>query len=202
MNATEWIVDRNGDGYADDVATRFVLNLAGGGASRDLCAGLINFAARLGLATHALTTPLVVAAGSATTGNRRDVPVASIDDLPALPALESSAGEPLGELGEPSGCLTDLFTTQGALADTDGDLLPDATRLAFDLPDELPAALAAAVANLAARVGLESGGVTLPLVRDDGARFAVRPGEGPARLGATGQGWLAGGEPAELARLL
>ncbi len=202
MDSTGWVVDRNGDGYADDVDARLVLALPGDIAGRGLCARLLDLAAQLGLGTHALTMPLVVPTGTARTDGRPDVTIASEDDVPILADQEPATREPARDPGAMSGCLTDVFTTRGTLADTDGDLLTDATRLAFDLPDALPASLAAALANVAARIGLESGGITLSLVRDGGARFVVRPGDGPARLAATGDGWLAEGDPADLAQLL
>lgn len=202
MDVVEWVVDRNGDGFADDVAARLVLHPADGMIDRHLAARLLDRAAQIGLATHAMTMPLAVTSGTASGDDRHDVVVASVDDLPALARPRSGGQEDGNQPGEPSACLTDLFTIRGALADADGDLLPDATRLTFDLPDAMPTILAAALANLSARIGLESGGVTLPLVRDGGARFVVRPGDGAARLSAGDGGWLAEGDATGLAQLL
>ena len=61
--------------------------------------------------------------------------------------------------------------------------------------------MAAALANVAARIGLESGGVSLPLVGEGGAHFSVRPGEGRAPERGGG-GWLAHGDADALAPLL
>ena len=202
MDTVGWTADRNGDGFVDDIAPRLVINPPRGMVDRDFCARLIDLAARLGLETHALTLPFAVVAGMARTDDRPDLTVATAGDLPVLPAPTALGDERIGNLGEPSSCLTDLFTIRGALADTDGDLLPDMTRLTFDLPVEMPASFAAALANFAARVGLETGGVTLPLAREGGSRFVVRPGMGPSRLTAKDGGWLAEGDAIELANLL
>ncbi|HBY45725.1 MAG TPA: hypothetical protein DEG70_05665, partial [Chloroflexi bacterium] len=139
MDTVGWTADRNGDGFVDDIAPRLVINPPRGMVDRDFCARLIDLAARLGLETHALTLPFAVVAGMARTDDRPDLTVATAGDLPVLPAPTALGDERIGNLGEPSSCLTDLFTIRGALADTDGDLLPDMTRLTFDLPVEMPA---------------------------------------------------------------
>lgn len=203
MDAQKWIVDTNADGYPDEINRLLVLAAPNGTVDRDLVAALVDVSAWLGVATQALTMPLVCAEGSQPdTDQRQRLTVARVSDLPTLsssdvaPATQAAAAEP------PSACLTDLFTARGALLDRDGDLLPDASRISFDLPDSMPVDLAAAVANLAARVALESGGVTLPLVRDGGVRLSIRPDSGAARLAAVANGWVATGDPDALAELL
>lgn len=59
--------------------------------------------------------------------------------------------------------LASLYSLDGYLRDHDGDLLPDGTNLMLVLAVEGTAELWAAAADLAARVGLESGGLTFPL---------------------------------------
>lgn len=59
--------------------------------------------------------------------------------------------------------LSRLYGLDGYLRDHDDDLLPDGTNLTLVLPAAGPADLWAATADLAARVGLESGGLTFPL---------------------------------------
>jgi hypothetical protein len=201
--AADWVVDRNGDGYADDIALRLVVDDATGPLGRDVWAALIDLAARLGLETHALTLPLVVPAGTPLPGDVDTVIVRTVADVPSYASGHDL--EPLtahATQTAPAPCLTRLFTIDGALEDRDADLLPDASRLTFSLPDMLPAALGAAVANLAARIGLESGGVTFPLVRDGAAPFRIAPGVGSAVLRAVDGGWLAEGDARELATLL
>lgn len=198
----KWLVDRNGDGFIDDIAVRFVLGHIGT-IGHDLCARLIDLTAGLGLATHALPLPLVVADDSELlAGAYERVTISRAEDVPSLPRPESAVSGAAISSVPLSDCLSGLFSVQGALVDTDGDLLPDGTCIAFDLPVELPGPVAAAVANLAARIGLESGGVTFPLVRDTGAQFVVRPGPGPARVYWADNGWRAEGDATELARLL
>ncbi|MDQ3549257.1 MAG: hypothetical protein M3439_10630, partial [Chloroflexota bacterium] len=197
-----WLVDGNGDGYPDDVAVRFVVD-AGDGAERGFWAALLDFAARIGLETHAMPLPLVVSnvadvpdsVKSVVLRERGDIPAVSTDDFQPRSAVSPSSQPP-------SLCLTRLFTLDGALLDRDDDQLPDASRIAFDLPDTMPTVLGVALANLAARIGLESGGVAFPLVRDGGASFVVRPSDGMAILEAVECGWHAAGDADELATLI
>ena len=197
-----WVIDGNGDGYPDDVAVRFVVDV-GDSTDRDFWVALIDMAAGIGLETHALPFPLVLSeianvpdrAEPVILRNRSDVPMLPVDSFQTGPASPTST-EP------PSDCLTRLFMLDGALEDRDGDYLPDASRIAFDLPEPLPVALGIALANLAARIGLESGGVSFPLVRDAGVPFIVRPNDGPATLRAVNGGWHAEGTPDDLARLI
>jgi hypothetical protein len=199
----EWVVDRNGDGYADDVATRIVLAPPSGTFDRQGWAALVDLAARIGLETHALPFPLVVPDGVPLPDGVATVVLREPEDIPAFDT--GLARQPSGTIppqSSPSRCLTHLFTCSGALEDDDGDLLPDASRLTFVLPDTLPVALGAAVANLAARLGLESGGVTFPLVRPDGAPCRIAPSSGPAVVRSDAGGWVAEGDPADLAALL
>lgn len=197
-----WLVDANGDGYPDDAAIRLVVDVEAA-PERGFWAALLDLAAQIGLETHALPFPLVVTPAAAIPDDVTPVVLRERGDFPerAVDAdqsfdTESSKAQP------PSLCLTRLFTLDGALDDRDGDQLSDATRIAFDLPESLSAALGVALANFAARIGLESGGVTFPLVRDGGAPFVVRPGGGPATVRAVDGGWRAEGNDEELAVLI
>jgi hypothetical protein len=198
----QWIADRNGDGYPDDVTVRLVLDPPDGDVQRDLCAALLDLLARIGLETHALPLPLV-SAGMPDSLAEPSIAVRDADDVRRY--IGPVDGERLHASpleAAPANCLTRLFTRDGALEDRDGDLLPDASRISFDIPAAIPASLAAALGNLAARIGLESGGVSFPLVRPGSAALRVRPGSGSAALRVTDGGWLAEGEAGELARLL
>lgn len=197
-----WTIDRNGDGYPDDVAVRIVVT-AGGDMERGFWAALLDLAARIGLETHALPLPLVVGDVAAVPDDAGTVVLRSRDDIPTIAGDAFQPGPDVPDNAHPpSACLTRLFTFDGALEDRDGDQLPDASRIAFDLPESLPVPLGVALANLAARVGLESGGVTFPLVRSGGAPFVVRLADGPATLRAVDGGWRAEGDADELARLI
>ncbi len=197
-----WIVDGNGDGYPDDVSVRFVVD-AGYSPDRDFWAALLDLSARVGLETHALPLPLVVLDTSAVPDAVEPVVFRRREDIPAIATdTFTSQTPPRVVATAPSSCLTRLFTLDGALTDHDGDLLPDASRITFDLPESLPAPLGVALANLAARIGLESGGITFPLVREGGAPFVVRVGEGSAKLRAVEGGWHAEGAADDLARLV
>ncbi|HEX5165062.1 MAG TPA: M14 family zinc carboxypeptidase, partial [Thermomicrobiales bacterium] len=199
---TRWVVDRNGDGFPDDCAVRLVVD-AGDQIERDVVSALLDLAARVGLETHALPFPLVVGDVAAVPAGVDSVVIHERGDIPAISGSDAQPGGSIPAVSDPpAGCLTHLFTLDGLLEDRDGDLLPDASRVAFDLPEALPAGLAVALANLAARIGLESGGLTFPLVRDQGASFVVRPGSGSAILRALDGGWLAEGDAGDLARLI
>ena len=196
----DWTADRNGDGYPDDVTLRLALD-AQTAVPRALLAALLDICARAGLGVHALALPLVVVGDADPSAVR----LRTIEDIPTA---SDDFSRPLAQPPAPSSpddCLTKLFSAGGLLEDRDGDLLPDATRVTFQLPDELPPELAAALGNLAARIGLESGGVSFPLVDEGGeggARFRVEPGAGAAHLSANTDGWHASGASAELALLI
>lgn len=197
-----WLLDRNGDGFADDVNARFIVAPAGGSGELAFWGAVFDLAARVGLQTHALAFPLVAPTDAG--GERPAVVFASIADVENClsDATVVVAAEPAAPGGPPSDCLLNFFTVDGALIDGDGDLLPDASRIGFDVPDVLPAPLGAALANIAARLGLESGGITTPLVRASGAVLRIEPGAGPALLETVPGGWRAAGGVEELADLL
>lgn len=196
--AGAWSAPRDEHGYPTAPTDRFLVAPAGGVAVRAYTAALLDFAARIGLESRFVPPDLFsVDAGEGSIA------------LGDAATVRARFGDPDGDRWDaapvaaaPGGCLTGFFSLEGALEDRDGDLLPDATRVAFDLPAAVPAGLAAALANLAARIGLESGGVTFPLVREGGAPFVVALGEGPARLCAVDGGWRLTGSAEEMTRLV
>jgi len=193
-----WIVGRDGDGYPGDVTVRVRVDPPGGQADRELTAALLDLGARIGLEARTLPPDLF------STTNQPDAiaPRTAAEVRALLPAPSGDPWDAAPVEAPASDCLTRLFTIDGALEDRDGDQLPDASRIAFEVPDTLPAELAAALANLAARIGLESGGITFPLGREGGARFRVQPGEAPAELRAADGGWTLTGDPAGMTRLV
>ncbi len=197
-----WVIDGNDDGYPDDVAVRLAIDTADAGQPK-FWASVLDLAASIGLETHALPLPLFISAGAPVPDGVESVVLRDPDDIPGFATDGYSIHDAVSTPSEPaSKCMTRLFTIDGALEDRDGDLLPDASRIAFDLPDQLPDRLGIALANLAARIGLESGGVTFPLVRDGSPAFVVRLGNSPATLRAVDGGWLAEGGADGLARLI
>lgn len=203
------LIDRNGDGVADDIGVRMVLDLPDGRAPRQFWSNLFDLMARLGLEAGALPFPLVVCASDADQlpDDVQKFVIHSIDDLAqrgrADPTPDASEQHLENGTSEHiSHCLADLFAIDGALADENGDLLPDASRIGLDIPAELSANVGASLANLCARIGLESGGVTLPLVSERGRQFLVRPESGAAELTIDGDGWVAHGNESDLALLL
>lgn len=184
---------------------------------RAFWAALLDHAALMALPHSAVRWPLVVGPADASAGDGDSIAVHRIADLTSAPAATDAAPGSVAQSDLPTGggtglstapdCLSRFFTPDGALQDADGDLLPDGTRVVFDLPDELPGNVGRAVANLAARLGLESGGVTLPLVRTSQVgervfRVEVDAVGEPASQRPAVDGWLARGAADELALLL
>lgn len=200
---SNWIIDRDNDGHPDDINARICLDLAGDSAGRDFWFMLLDLAASAGARVTSLPLPLVHASipASLPEGLERLV-VKNTDDLLALSEQTPSPPKSAVEAPPPDRCLTTIFTIKGALFDRDGDLVADGARITFDLPDRLPAGLGAALGNLAGRIGLESGAVSLPVEGNNGATFAVIPGDGEPELVSTPGGWLVRGEPSGLAKLL
>jgi hypothetical protein len=86
MDALEhWIVDRNGDGYPDDVSVRLVV-AAGSDAEPAFWARLLDLAAQIGLETHALPFPLVVDHASAVPDDAEAILLRKSEDIPAVSA--------------------------------------------------------------------------------------------------------------------
>ena len=88
-------------------------------------------------------------------GDRRtDLPVLA-EPLPPGPVAGRPGGGAPGSLD-----LSNVYSTEGLLADSDGDEIPDRIDVLL-----VPEAGSAAVVDLAARLGLETTGITLPLVK-------------------------------------
>ena len=200
MTYLRWINDSDGDGIPDDVMTRIIPEPPQGAADRDFWPAMLDLAAQIGLHTAALPFPLFILDN---VGNLQSATLASAAQVRDLcPQTVSQIRNSDQQPGTVSACLTKLFTIDGMLADHDGDLVPDATHVTFELPDNLPLALGAALANLAARTGLESGGISLPLTDNGGVAFRIEPGSEQATLTASADGWLAAGIPGDLATLI
>jgi hypothetical protein len=107
--------------------------------------------------------------------------------------------------------LARLFETDGVLT-AEQDILPTGTRLSIVLPADLDAEVGRALVDLASRLGMESGGVDLPLATTGEPspgriQLRIRPEVGrPARLaalnGEDGPSLELTGEPAAQAELL
>ena len=186
------LLDRNGDAVPDDLRVRLLVQ--GEPTTEDWIA-LLDLAARLGLETGAFTLPLALTApGDLPTDAALLVFQAAGSAAPMLPNtrwLLHDAAEVRAlcraELGATAPRtittaeqtvpttpfdLGQLFTTDGALADDDGDLIPDRIRLCPIIPPRLPLPVELALLDLAARLGLETTGLRFPL--------AVTVGETPS----------------------
>jgi Zinc carboxypeptidase len=125
--------------------------------------------------------------------------------LPAVLSLAANRrAAPQAQAAVPSNPLSDPFATGWMPVDTNGDGIADAIVGKIVVPDDASAAENAAAANLAARVGYGSTGLTLPLVvpsaanAGDGPRIWIgRTAPASARAGSAG-GQLAAGEGAVL----
>lgn len=178
------LLDTNSDGYVDDVAARIVLD---GSPNRELWVALFDLAARLGLETSGLTLPLVTDQPRAgqlpviVTNGNADLPEYREDGWNGRPAIlaqgpravqalaraglaEESAQQP-NQGGHWSAYpdLARLLEIDMLLSDEDNDQAPDGTRLGIVVPEVLPDRLGAALIDLCARIGLESGGIDLPV---------------------------------------
>ncbi len=178
------LLDRNGDGVADDLRVRLVV---GGVPTAEEWIALLTLAARLGVETSALTLPFAyddprmipadtIPLAFGTTNSVTEEPVRW--DLPDAAAVWALLGlDPTAPSAAPPpkrtaiGDLADLYTTTGALADDDGDLFPERIRLCPIVPDDISLSVGLALLDLTARLGIEATGLALP--------FAVVAGTAP-----------------------
>ncbi|MEZ4521273.1 MAG: M14 family metallopeptidase [Thermomicrobiales bacterium] len=198
-----YLIDRNGDGYIDDANVRFVALPDDATDPMQFWSSLIDLAARIGLNAQALPLPLFIAPDAETTID--PVGLRNLEDIESLgsqPEPAQHREDINGNAPPRSTDFLDLFTARGLLEDLDDDRLPDATSFGMTLPDEIPPALGAALCNLAVRIGLESGGVTFPVVADRRASLSIVLNDGPAVLRQENGGWAAEGDGESLPRLI
>jgi len=201
------LADTNGDGYADDIALRFVV--PGAPTAWEWCA-LADLAAVLGLHITGFSPPLVVEAwdgptlvldpdddaslaagtGRATLEGRtltvrggaaagraailRALSQASLPDAAEWQVVAAQYPEPTPQPvptdpGLPP-MLDDLFMAwgdsdrfPGLLIDADHDRLPDDTRCSFVVPENISREMGRALVDAAARLGVATAGLTVPL---------------------------------------
>ncbi len=211
LSLDDLLIDANHDGYPDDIRGRILLDTT---PDPSIWVAILNLAARLGLETSGFTPPLmpsdpgpdmlpVVITNDG--GTEPTLRVIERDGRPAIIASGASAVKRLTRHGlrssandrEPANKpafldLKNLFEPGGLLTDT-GDGLADGTRLCVIIPSDLPVAVGRALVDFVARVGVETGGITLPVATsgnvpdwaiplnihiapDDGAELRVVPG--------------------------
>lgn len=183
-----FLLDRNGDGLADDVALRIVLPHGEVALPGEIWRALVDLAGRVGLETAGLPDAIVLESGEPAPPKALLLSVlpdehprgrrSSLEETPGTIVVQSAAEivdllrsaestkQPEGpgdQRTEPLGDLAELFENGGLLVDRDGDLLPDGTRLCIRLPDPCPREIGIAAIEFAARVGMESSGIDLPI---------------------------------------
>lgn len=194
----QWIIDSDDDGIPDDIAVRFIVAPSTGEDTARFRSLILRLATFLGQQVGALPLPLFVTEPGNLPEHIQMVRLESASQIESL--LPATGPEEIEITTEPSPCPGRMFTLDDMLADRDGDLLPDTIRVRFDLSDDIQPELVAAVANLAARTGLESAPDSA--ISADGPVFQVHPGDRSASIAATDNGWIATGAPDDLATLL
>ncbi|TVR75984.1 MAG: hypothetical protein EA415_02090 [Sphaerobacteraceae bacterium] len=186
------LIDRNEDGFPDDIVG--ILAIPEDLDTADWAA-VLNLCARLGLSTSGFTPPLVsrepeIGRVSVTL---RPGDAARINGL----ALDGKDPEPVANSVQPVPIdLTDLWSISGFLTDRDDDQATDDSAIHLILPDHVPFELGSALANLAARIGIECGALTLPIAGDTMPAWRNRleislNNDETARLSRAGSGSLA-----------
>jgi hypothetical protein len=187
------LLDRNGDGVADDLRVRLII---AGAPSAEEWVALLTLAARLGVETSALTLPfayddrhalpadVVPLTFGTKDGARDDAAGWTLPDAAAIWALLGlhPATSPVAPAVERPTVrdLATFYGAAGALADDDGDLFSERIRLCPLVPRDMPRAVGFALLNLAARLGLEATGLAMPFAI--GADAAPPSGALPLRL--------------------
>ncbi|MGI8689208.1 MAG: M14 family zinc carboxypeptidase, partial [Thermomicrobiales bacterium] len=207
FTTTGALADTNDDGYADDIALRFVV--PGAPTAWEWCA-LADLAAVLGLHVTGFSPPLVVDAwdgptllldldddGSLAAGTGRvtlegvTLTVRGRDAAGRAAILRAFSQASLPEVTEwqitaaqypeptpqpipadpgSAPILEDLFMARGdsdrfpgLVIDADHDRLPDDTRSSFVVPSDISREIGKALVDVAARLGVETAGLTVPL---------------------------------------
>lgn len=157
-----WLADRDDDGFADDVVVRLTVEPT---ASYPLSywGDLLDIAARLGCQSLALPEQIAIESGSPLPAGIRSVSLTR-EEASKLAASARPASTTRPEVPAGLTNLGDFWTGNGALVDADHDGRADGTRLRILLPDPCPPELGLATVDLAARLGLETTALHLPLL--------------------------------------
>ncbi|MGH2547992.1 MAG: M14 family metallopeptidase [Thermomicrobiales bacterium] len=157
-----WLVDRDDDGFADDVSIRLTVE-PGMSYPLSYWGDLLDIAARIGCQNVAIPEALTsVPGGSLPDGI--EVKALTIEGAHRVATGARYAETTLPETPPTLEDLRDFWTVSGALVDANGDGRGDGSRLRIVLPDPCPAELGLAAVELAARLGLETTGLRLPLL--------------------------------------
>ncbi len=228
------LADTNDDGYADDIALRFVVH--GAPMAWEWCA-LADLAAVLGLHVTGFSPPLVVdtwdgptllldpdddatlpadtgrvsldgatltVRGGDAAGRAAILRALSQGSLPDATEWHVTAAQypeptpqPVPADSGPAPVLDDLFMAQGEperapglLVDTDSDRLPDNTRCCFVLSEDISHEIGSALVDVAARLGVETAGLTVPLCAPVDLGAAI-----PIKIGIAAPGGVRGARP-------
>ncbi len=193
-----FLTDSNLDSHPDDIRARIVLDDE---PDADMWCALFDLAARLGLETSGFSPPLIVDDPAAdqfpivvrrgrsirphlVTSGWKGRPAIVLEGADAIRDL-TQRGVTTVDHHEPDDPetaafdLSRLFESDGLLHDTDGNEIPDGTRLCIMVPDDLPRAVGIALFHFVTRLAIESSGIDLPIATTSSH---PKPGSVPLRL--------------------
>jgi hypothetical protein len=166
------LIDRNQDGFPDDIVGMLAIPHE---IDTSTWEAVVNLSARLGLGSSGFSPPIV---DREPLLGRLSVTVRPGDgerlNALAMNGLSSGTSANPNPVATPVERidLSDPWTIQGLLLDRDDDQAADDSAIHFSVPEHIPFEVGAALAELAARIGVECGALTLPVA--GGSRPAWR----------------------------
>ncbi len=158
------LIDRNGDGFPDDVVGILAIPDE---LHRECWIAVFNLCARLGLGSSGFSPPIV---GREPELGRVSITVRDGDaeriNALAMGEIDPQSGQSTPDNPAPGIDLRDPWSIDGFLLDTDGDQAADDSAIHIILPEQIPFELGAALSSFVTRLGVESGGLTLPIAGD------------------------------------
>jgi hypothetical protein len=157
-----WLRDRDDDGLPDDLAIRLTVE-ADRTYPLSYWGDLLDIAARLGCQAVALPDEIAVPPG-AIPPDGIEARILEPEEAHRLAVIARRHPAPAPNSPAALSDLRAFWTGAGALVDADGDGRGDGSRLRIQLPDPCPTELGLAAIELAARLGLETTALHLPLL--------------------------------------
>jgi hypothetical protein len=155
------LIDRNQDGFPDDIVGMLAIP---DDIDTSTWEATLNLAARLGLGSSGFTPPIV---DREPLLGRLSITVRP-GDADRLNVLAMGGHQPIEVSRNPLSSpalidLSDPWAIGGLLADRDDDQAADDSAIHIQLPNDVPYEIGSALAELAARIGIECGALTLPV---------------------------------------